>query len=103
MAEIQAAGALKFRWQRSLRVATAIHMSELPVHKLFVTLIRSYAGTKKAQKAILKDLGFSYRLQTLERPNNLHIRGALDKVSNASCTKAFVTHLYISQTKSNAT
>ena len=56
-------------------------MSEVPVHKLFVTLIRSYAGTKKGQKAILKDLGFSYRLQTLERPNNLHIRGALDKVS----------------------
>ena len=54
-------------------------MSEVPVHKLFVTLVRSYAGTKKAQKAILKDLGFSYRLQTLERPNNLHIRGALDK------------------------
>lgn len=55
-------------------------MSESPVHKLFVTLVRSYAGTKKAQKAILKDLGFSYRLQTLERPNNLHIRGSLNKV-----------------------
>lgn len=55
-------------------------MSTETIHKLYVTLIRSFAGTKKAQKAILRDLGFTYRLQTIERPNNLHIRGALDKV-----------------------
>ena len=55
-------------------------MSEQPIRKLFVTLIRSYAGTKKSQKAILRDLGFTYRLQTVEKPNNFHVRGALVKV-----------------------
>lgn len=51
-----------------------------PVEKLFVTLFRSFAGTKKAQKAVLENLGFTHRLQTLEKPNNLPIRGAINKV-----------------------
>jgi len=52
-----------------------------PVKKLFVTLTRSYAGTKKVQKAVLENLGFTYRLQTLEKANNAPIRGAINKVS----------------------
>jgi large subunit ribosomal protein L30 len=51
-----------------------------PVKKLFVTLTRSFAGTKKVQKAVLENLGFTYRLQTVEKPNNAPIRGAINKV-----------------------
>merc|ERR1712130_641149 len=55
-------------------------MSTEPIHKLFVTLTRSYAGTKRVQKAVLENLGFTYRFQTLEKPNNAPIRGAINKV-----------------------
>lgn len=57
-------------------------MSTEPVRKLFITLQRSFAGTKAAQKAVLKQLGFTYRLQTVERPNNVHIRGSVNKVGS---------------------
>lgn len=53
-----------------------------PIKQLFITLKRSFAGTSAKQKAVLKALGFSYRLQTVEKPNNVHIRGTLNKVKH---------------------
>ncbi|PRW33800.1 50S ribosomal L30 [Chlorella sorokiniana] len=54
--------------------------SPTPVRSLFVTLKRSFAGTRDSQLRILRSLGFSYRQQTLEKPNTPQIRGAVDKV-----------------------
>ena len=53
-----------------------------PVHHLYVTLRRSFAGTPKKYEAILKSLGFSYRQQTLCLPNSLSTRGQISKVSS---------------------
>lgn len=55
--------------------------SPAPVRSLFVTLKRSFAGTRESQLRILRSLGFSYRQQTLEKPNTPQIRGAVDKAS----------------------
>ena len=54
-----------------------------PVRSLFVTLKRSFAGTRDSQLRILRSLGFSYRQQTLEKANTPQIRGAVDKASEA--------------------
>ena len=54
-----------------------------PVRSLFVTLKRSFAGTREHHVRILRSLGFSYRQQTVEKPNSPHIRGALEKASGA--------------------
>lgn len=51
-----------------------------PVHSLFITLKRSFAGTQEHHVRILQSLGFSYRQQTVEKPNVPHIRGAIEKV-----------------------
>ena len=53
-----------------------------PVHHLYVTLRRSFAGTPKRYEAILKSLGFSYRQQTLCLPNSVSTRGQISKVSS---------------------
>lgn len=55
--------------------------SPAPVRSLFVTLKRSFAGTRESQLRILRSLGFSFRQQTLEKPNTPQIRGAVDKAS----------------------
>lgn len=51
-----------------------------PVQSLFITLKRSFAGTREHHVRILQSLGFRYRQQTVEKPNVAHIRGAIDKV-----------------------
>ena len=50
------------------------------MRSLFVTLKRSFAGTRESHVRILRSLGFSYRQQTVEKPNVDHIRGAINKV-----------------------
>jgi large subunit ribosomal protein L30 len=54
---------------------------EAPIRTIFVTLKRSFAGTRENHVKILESLGFSRRQQTLELPNTSSIRGAIDKVS----------------------
>lgn len=51
-----------------------------PVHSLFITLKRSFAGTREHHVRILQSLGLSYRQQTVEKKNVAHIRGAVNKV-----------------------
>ena len=51
-----------------------------PVKTLYVTLRRSFAGTRESHIAIIKSLGLSYREQTVEVPNRASFRGAVDKV-----------------------
>lgn len=60
-----------------------------PVQALFVTLKRSFAGTQERHVRILRSLGFSYRQQTLAKPNTAHIRGAIDKASRG---QALLSH-----------
>lgn len=54
-----------------------------PIHSLFITLKRSFAGTREHHVRILQSLGFRYRQQTVEKPNAAHVRGAIDKASAA--------------------
>ena len=51
-----------------------------PVHSLFVTLKRSFAGTREHHLRILRSLGLRYRQHTVEKPNLPHVRGAINKV-----------------------
>ena len=51
-----------------------------PITSLFITLRRSFAGTRDSQVKILKALGLRRREQTIEKPNNESIRGAINKV-----------------------
>ena len=53
---------------------------EPPIHTLFVTLKRSFAGTRDSQRRILESLGLRWRQHTVERANTASLRGALDKV-----------------------
>lgn len=55
-----------------------------PVQSMFVTLKRSFAGTREHHIRILRSLGFSYRQQTVQKPNVAHIRGAINKASHAA-------------------
>lgn len=55
-------------------------MAQQPVKTLFVTLRRSFAGTRESHIATIKSLGLSYREQTVEVQNRASIRGAIDKV-----------------------
>ena len=55
-----------------------------PIHSLFITLKRSFAGTREHHVRILQSLGFRYRQQTVEKPNAAHVRGAIDKASRHS-------------------
>jgi large subunit ribosomal protein L30 len=53
---------------------------EPPIKTLFITLKRSFAGTRDSHVRVLQSLGLSRREQTIERANNASIRGAIDKV-----------------------
>lgn len=53
------------------------------VHSLFVTLRRSLAGTREQHVRVVRSLGLTRREQTVEKPNNAAIRGAIDKVGSA--------------------
>lgn len=50
------------------------------MRSLFVTLKRSFAGTREQHVRILQSLGLRRREQTIERENTSSVRGALDKV-----------------------
>lgn len=52
-----------------------------PVQSLFITLKRSFAGTREHHVRILQGLGLRYRQQTVQQPNKEHVRGAINKVS----------------------
>lgn len=51
-----------------------------PVRKLWITLHRSFAGTKETHVRTAKALGFSKLQQTIAHPNTPTVRGAVDKV-----------------------
>jgi ribosomal protein L30 len=51
-----------------------------PVRSLFVTLRRSLANTREQHVRVIESLGLRRREQTVEKPNNAAIRGAIDKV-----------------------
>ena len=53
----------------------------LPVKKLFVTLHRSFAGSKGTHVQTAKALGLSRLQQETALPNSPSVRGAIDKVS----------------------
>lgn len=62
-----------------------------PVQTLFITLKRSFAGTREHHVRILQSLGLRWRQHTVEKPNIAHVRGAVDKVRRRSaqeCRKA---------------
>lgn len=50
------------------------------IRHLFVTLKRSFAGTRDTHVKIVKSLGLRYREQTVQKPNVASVRGAIDKV-----------------------
>lgn len=56
-------------------------MSAEPVRKLYITLRRSFAGTRETQRRTLETLGLRYREQTSIQDNSGSVRGAIDKVS----------------------
>ncbi|KAK9816921.1 hypothetical protein WJX72_007113 [[Myrmecia] bisecta] len=53
-----------------------------PVNSLFVTLKRSFAGTREHHINIVRSLGLTYREQTKEIANNASVRGAIKKVQH---------------------
>lgn len=53
-----------------------------PVHSLFITLRRSFAGVREQHRRTLQVLGLKRREQTIEKPNEAWVRGALDKVKH---------------------
>lgn len=55
---------------------------EPTIRSLFITLKRSFAGTRESHVRILQSLGLSRREQTVERVNTASIRGAVDKVNS---------------------
>lgn len=57
-------------------------MESQAVKTLFITLRRSFAGTRKSHIGTLKSLGLSYRQQTVQMPNSSSIRGAIDTVKH---------------------
>lgn len=59
-------------------------MSGEAVRKLYITLRRSFAGTRETQRKTLQSLGLRYREQTVVQNNDGSTRGAIDKV--ACCT-----------------
>jgi large subunit ribosomal protein L30 len=50
------------------------------VRSLFVTLRRSLIGKPWQHRAVVRALGLSRRLQTVEKPNTATVRGAVAKV-----------------------
>lgn len=55
---------------------------EPPIRTLFITLKRSFAGTRESHVRILRSLGLRKREGTVERKNTSSIRGAIDKVKH---------------------
>ncbi|KAK9825231.1 hypothetical protein WJX74_002044 [Apatococcus lobatus] len=53
-----------------------------PVRKLWVTLHRSFAGTKATHIKTAQALGFSKLQQTIAHPNTPSVRGAVDKIKH---------------------
>ena len=56
-------------------------MSADSVRKLYITLRRSFAGTRETQVRTLQSLGFKYREQTVVQDNTESVRGAILKVA----------------------
>ena len=56
------------------------------MRKLYITLRRSFAGTKDTQRRTLQSLGLRYREQTVIQDNNSTTRGAIDKVRSSGRT-----------------
>ena len=50
------------------------------IKHLFVTLKRSFAGTRDTHINIVKSLGLRRREQTVQKANVASVRGAIDKV-----------------------
>ena len=50
------------------------------MRKLYITLRRSFAGTRETQRKTLESLGLRYREQTVIQNNDGCIRGAIAKV-----------------------
>ncbi|EIE20805.1 hypothetical protein COCSUDRAFT_54236 [Coccomyxa subellipsoidea C-169] len=57
-------------------------MSAEPVRKLYITLRRSFAGTRETQRKTLESLGLRYREQTVIQNNDGCTRGAISKVKH---------------------
>lgn len=57
-----------------------LSMSGDTVRKLYITLRRSFAGTRETQCRTLESLGLKYREQTVIQSNNESVRGAILKV-----------------------
>lgn len=67
-------------------------MSAQPVRKLYITLRRSFAGTRETQRKTLESLGFRYREQTVVLNNDSSVRGAIDKVGASRHLSNAVSH-----------
>ena len=55
------------------------------IKHLYVTLKRSFAGTRESHVDILKSLGLRKREQTVQKANTAAARGAIDKVIPKLC------------------
>ena len=55
-------------------------MTTETVRKLYITLRRSFAGTRETQCRTLESLGLRYREQTVIQNNSESVRGAILKV-----------------------
>lgn len=62
------------------------------VKTLFITLRRSFAGTRERHIGTLKSLGLSYREQTSQMPNSSSIRGAIDTVKHMISVETDIAH-----------
>ncbi len=67
-------------------------MSGETVRKLYITLRRSFAGTKETQRKTLETLGFNYREQTVLQNNTESVRGAILKVRKAEAYSGANAH-----------
>ncbi|KAG7671024.1 hypothetical protein Ndes2526B_g01206 [Nannochloris sp. 'desiccata'] len=65
---------------------------EPQIRSLFITLKRSFAGTRDSHVRVLQSLGLSRREQTIERANTASIRGAIDKVKHMLSVETDVAH-----------
>ena len=59
-------------------------MTTETVRKLYITLRRSFAGTRETQCRTLQSLGLRYREQTVVQENTESVRGAILKVRTIS-------------------
>jgi large subunit ribosomal protein L30 len=63
-------------------MASQAASSSKAVQSLFITLKRGLAGKKETHVKTAKALGLRHTFQTVEKPNNASIRGALDKIKH---------------------